>query len=385
MEDLNQLPAEFQDIIPSDYFKTKYSKIKSLNQDFLENQTTNNDTTYIQSNLNVNKFKPYLSSDDDYKYDEFLYLDKKLEEVHKVKVNYLKSQNELSYKKRFILLDWIMEVCYQFHFWRKTYFSCINLIDIFFTKCKVPTDQIQLVGIACLLISAKNEETEIPQISYFSLATENYYSKSDILKKESEILQILKWKIQYVDVLDVINIFALKWDEIIQLFNKEQSIEDDKMPVFRNDPKYKDLLLVHLYHFLDYLSLDYYFNFYNEKYLCVAITYIIVGVVKNIFSYKDAFYSFNKNKLFNNEKVMKYKKHFFDICEKYLKINIVNILDYLKYVCVFSGIIFDSSSDNANKSINTKDEKNIQLQKYDNHNFDTYKKLEKLRKENYIN
>ena len=382
MEDSKQVLAKFQEIIPSDNFTAKSCKIQGLNSDFIETQITNDDSTYIQTNSNVYKFKPYLTSGDDCKYDEFLYTDKKMEDVHKIKVNYLKSQNEMSYRKRFILLDWIMEICYQFHFWRKTYFSCINLIDIYFTKCKVPTNQIQLVGIACLLISAKNEETEIPKLSYFSLATENYYSKSDILKKESEILQTLKWKIQYIDLLDIINIFSLKWDEIINIYNKDK-INEDKMPLFRNDPQYKDLLLVHLYNFLDYLSLDYYFNFYNEKYLCVTIAYIIIGVVKNIFSYKDALNSFDKTKIYNNEKILNYKKDFFDICEKYLKINIVDILDYLKYVCVFSGIIFGSSNDN--NIINTEEGKNIQLQKYIIHNFENYKKLEKIRKENYFN
>ena len=166
-----------------------------------------------------------------------------MEEVHKVKINYLKFQNEFNTRKRFILIDWIMEVCYQFHFCRKTYFSCINLIDIYFTKCKVKTNQIQLVGIACLLISAKNEETEIPKLSYFSLVCQNLYTKSEILKKESEILLALNWRIQYINLFEVVNIFMLKWDNIVNLLNKDKN-NSYNMPIFRNDPQYKDLLLI---------------------------------------------------------------------------------------------------------------------------------------------
>ena len=385
MEDQKEeILSKFENINPSDNFNKKPNKIGNSKTDFMEVESTNEDSTYIQTNSNINKFKPYLSLEDANKFDEFLHIKKKLEELHKVKINYLSFQKEMNLRKRFILLDWIMEVCYQFHFWRRTYFSCINLIDIYLTKCKVITNQIQLVGIACLLISAKNEETEIPKLSYFALVCQNYYTKNEILKKESEILAALKWKIQYINLIDIVDIFTLKWDNIIQTLNKDQN-NDDKFPLFRNDPQYKYLLLVNIYHFLDYLSLDYYFNFYNEKYLCVAMAYIIIGVLKNIFSYNDAINSFNKANIYNTDKIKNYKKNFFGVCEKYLSIKTVDILEELKYVCIFSGIIFGTSSDNVNKNIKLNDDENIQLQKYNEHNYVHYKRLEQFRKEDNIN
>ena len=150
MEELNQISGEIEDNIHLKDFSTKSQKIKNSNPDYFDIISTSDNSEYIQSHKDIIKFKPYLAVEKEHKYDELFHLEKKLEEVHIVKINYLKFQNEFNTRKRFILIDWIMEVCYQFHFLRKTYFSCINLIDIYFTKCKVKTNQIQLVGIACL-------------------------------------------------------------------------------------------------------------------------------------------------------------------------------------------------------------------------------------------
>ena len=157
-----------------------------------------------------------------------------------------------------------MEVSSQFRFKRKTYYSCINLIELYFSKCVVKINQIQLVGIACLLISSKIEENLIPQISYFVLACDNSYSKKQILKQEELILKTLKWKIQYPNLSDFGNLLMVEWDTNINILNKSFNIQD-KFPLFRNDPEYKDLLFDHFFQILDYISLDYFYNFIYEK------------------------------------------------------------------------------------------------------------------------
>ena len=121
----------------------------------------------------------------------------------------------------------------------------MNIIELYFSKCKVNTNQIQLVGIASLLISAKNEETTLPEMSYFTQVCDNYYSKSEIRNQELMILNSLKWKIQYTNLSDLGNLLTVKWDKIINNLNKGFNNED-KFPLFRNDPTYKNLLLVYL-------------------------------------------------------------------------------------------------------------------------------------------
>ena len=297
--------------------------IDFVNNDLSSAQQTPPQNNYFDKNINNIKmneapnifiFKPYLTSKDEYIYDENIILDNNIKELHKHKTNYLIYQPDLSIKRRFILLDWIMEVSSQLHFKRKTYYTCINLIELYFSKCIVNTNQIQLVGIACLLISAKNEEITIPTLPYFTKVCDNLYTKSDIRNQEIMILKSLNWRIQYTNLCDLGNLLTYNWDNIINNLNKNFNAQD-KYPLFRNDPIYKYLLLDHFFQILDYISLDYLFNFVNEKYICVSVIYIIIGVAKDIFSYKDAFELFNNITPINNKKVKNYQNFFFNFCQ----------------------------------------------------------------------
>ena len=327
-------------------------------------------------------FKPYLSPNSESKFDENLNLENKIKELHQLKTDYLNYQPNLSSKKRYILFDWIMEVSSQFHFKRKTYYSCINLIEIYFSKITVNTEQIQLIGITCLLISAKNEEILIPQLSYFTKACDNLYSKSEILNQEIIILNALNWKIQYKDLCDLGNLLTYEWDCIINELNKNFN-NKDKFPVFRNDPEFKDLLLNRYFQILDYISLDYFYNFVHEKYICICVMYIIIGVAKKAFEYKDAFEFFNNIKPSNYEKVRIYQRFFFNLSKHYFKISMVEILDVMKYVCMFSGIEFEPLHENA-LDCSSYEEKN-QLQIYNRNNYNNFLKLKESRENNNLN
>ena len=364
--------------------------IDFVNNDLSSTQQTPPQNNYFDKNINNIKmneapnifiFKPYLTSKDEYIYDENIILDNNIKELHKHKTNYLIYQPDLSIKRRFILLDWIMEVSSQLHFKRKTYYTCINLIELYFSKCIVNTNQIQLVGIACLLISAKNEEIAIPYLPYFTKVCDNLYTKSDIINQEIMILKSLNWRIQYTTLCDLGNLLTYNWDNIIINLNKNFNAQD-KYPLFRNDPIYKYLLLDHFFQILDYISLDYLFNFVNEKYICVSVIYIIIGVAKKIFSYKDAFELFNNISPINNKKVKNYQNFFFNFCQEYFKISMIEILDSLKYVCLFSAIKFESPMEYLDNNVT--EEKN-QFQRYNKNNLINFNKLKEVRESNNLN
>lgn len=372
------------------------SNLKSINTDLIMGDLSSAEPTPIHvntydKNINYNKmnvatnkfeFKPYLTSKDEYKFDENDFLEKEINELHLLKTNYLNYQPDLSIKKRFILLDWIMEVSSQLHFKRKTYYTCVNLIDLFFSKCIVNTNQIQLIGIACLLISAKNEERFIPQLSILAMLCDNYYCKSEIINQEIIILKTLKWKIQYINLSDLGNLLTDKWDTIINKFNKDDN-NNDKFPIFRNDPEFNNLLLDHFFQFLDYISLDYFYNFLHEKYICVSVIYIIIGVAKKIFSYQNAFQFFNNLNPQNSENFLKYHHFFFKFSKQYFKITMAEILDVLKYVCQFAVIKFETSSEDIQGEF-TYEEKN-QMQRYNKNNSLNFQKLKESREANNLN
>ena len=385
----NEIKNESTNIISKsnlDKINTDFSMVDLSSTEPTPTHNHTFDKNIYNNKMNVisNKFvfKPYLTSKDEYKFDENFFLENEINELHKLKTNYLNYQPDLSIKKRFILLDWIMEVSSQLHFKRKTYYSCVNLIDLYFSKCIVNTNQIQLVGVACLLISAKNEENIIPQLSIFTMVCENYYSKSEIINQELTILKTLKWKIQYTNLSDLGNMLTVKWDSIINSLNKDTN-NKDKFPVFRNDPIYKNLLLDHFFQLLDYISLDYFFNFLHEKYICVSVIYIIIGVAKKVFSYENAFEFFNNINPQNNENFRIFQHFFFNFSKKYYKISMIEILDVLKYVCLFSVIKFETTCENINNEL-TYEEKN-QMQGYNKNNALNFQKLKESREANNLN
>lgn len=381
-EEINEVKKESSNSLFNPEINPDY-----MNIDLLSTEQTPSQIGYDSKNISNSKesekinnfvFKPYLTIKDVYKFDEDLIMENRIKELHKLKSNYLNYQPDLSIKKRFILFDWVMEVTYQLHLTKKIYYSTINLIELFFSKSTVDINKIQLIGIVCLLIAAKNEGIEIANFSYFT----NLYSKSEILNYELIVLKTLKWKIQFINLCDLANILISQWDSIIFDVNKNFN-DGDKFPMFLNDPKYNNLLFNHYFQILDYISLDYFYNFLHEKYICISVMYIIIGVAKNIFTYEDAFQFFNNIRPQNTEIFRSYQRFFFNFVKRYFKINMVEILDVLKYVCLFSGIKFESGNDSTDDCIQYKDR--IQLQIYNRNNTYNFQKLKEIREINNLN
>ena len=94
----------------------------------------------------------------------------------------------------------MMEVCSQLGFKRRTYYSSIVLVDLFFSNYnnQLKTNELQLVGVCCLFLCAKNEEIKIPNVNFFALACANAYTTGEILNFEKVILNELNWKIQFL-------------------------------------------------------------------------------------------------------------------------------------------------------------------------------------------
>jgi hypothetical protein len=105
-------------------------------------------------------------------------------------------------------------------------------------------------------------------------------------------------------------------------------------------------------------------------------------VAKNIFTYKDAFEFFNNIKLENIEKNRNYQQFFFTFIKQYFKISMVEILDVLKYVCLFSVIKFEPPCDDIYTNV-TLEEKN-QFQRYNTNNSINYEKLKEVREANKL-
>lgn len=113
-------------------------------------------------------------------------------------LSFTKSQKEISYKFRNILVDWIVEVHSHFKLQEETLFLCVNLLDRVFERTSVRKSDLQLIGVTCLFIASKVEEIYPPELSDFAYITKNACAMKNILNKEREILKLLDFDIMTV-------------------------------------------------------------------------------------------------------------------------------------------------------------------------------------------
>lgn len=107
---------------------------------------------------------------------------------------YMAQQEDISPRMREVLVDWIHAVVMKFKLRRETLFLCISIIDRFLARRSLARTQLQLVGLAAMLIASKYEELYTPDVNDFVLIAESAYSREEILTMELLILDVLEFR-----------------------------------------------------------------------------------------------------------------------------------------------------------------------------------------------
>ena len=202
---------------------------QNSNQNFINLQSIQTTANSNELNLNqsidlINKDTLSNSNDENYSYeDEYykeIYKNLILDENYfyqKIISQYMLYQNDINYKMREILVDWLIDVHFHCNFQQKTLFQCVLIMDALLSKVPIKKISFQLLGIAALLISCKENEIIYPSLIKFSQLTDNAYTPNQITFMEQKILKILKF-----------DIFAPTSDEFFSIiseffqFNEEQ-------------------------------------------------------------------------------------------------------------------------------------------------------------------
>ncbi|KRX03099.1 Cyclin-like protein [Pseudocohnilembus persalinus] len=194
-----------------------------------QNQKQNNDSNQIMnlknSYSNYQDEQQNQEEDEEYgyvlNYDEetLIYLMER-EQVYQQQVDKLYIENKqknLTSDMRVVLFDWIMQVASEYYLKRETFHIAINILDRFLSsEVNLKTSQFQIVGLVCLIISAKQEEIYPPKVKEFLLATENSYTTDDVLCWEKRILNILSWQTNPPTLNMWGNFYLLQWDMYIE-------------------------------------------------------------------------------------------------------------------------------------------------------------------------
>lgn len=140
------------------------------------------------------QFDPLMAAE--YVVEIFDYL-KKLETATMPNPCYIEHQDELEWKMRGILVDWLIEVHTRFRLLPETLFLAVNIIDRFLSAEVVALDRLQLVGVTAMFIASKYEEVLSPHVANFSHVADETFSDKEILDAERHVLATLNYDMSY--------------------------------------------------------------------------------------------------------------------------------------------------------------------------------------------
>lgn len=132
----------------------------------------------------------------EYVVEIFEYL-KKLEVATRPNADYMNDQEDLEWKMRGILVDWLIEVHTRFHLLPETLFLAVNIIDRFLSTKVVQLDRLQLVGVTAMFIASKYEEVLSPHVANFRHVADDGFTEAEILSAERYVLSALNYDLSY--------------------------------------------------------------------------------------------------------------------------------------------------------------------------------------------
>jgi len=151
----------------------------------------------------------------EYVVEIFEYL-KKLEVSTRPNADYMDHQEDLEWKMRGILVDWLIEVHTRFHLLPETLFLAVNIIDRFLSVKMVQLDRLQLVGVTAMFIASKYEEVLSPHVANFRHVADDGFTEDEILTAERYVLTALDYDISYPNPMNFLRRISKADDYDIQ-------------------------------------------------------------------------------------------------------------------------------------------------------------------------
>lgn len=151
----------------------------------------------------------------EYVVEIFEYL-KKLEVSTQPNAHYMDHQEDLEWKMRGILVDWLIEVHTRFHLLPETLFLAVNIIDRFLSTKAVQLDRLQLVGVTAMFIASKYEEVLSPHVANFRHVADDGFTEAEILSAERYVLTALNYDLSYPNPMNFLRRISKADDYDIQ-------------------------------------------------------------------------------------------------------------------------------------------------------------------------
>ena len=121
------------------------------------------------------------------------------------------SQEEINSHMRSILIDWLIEVHYNFDLNDETLFMTVLIIDRYISFKQIEKSRFQLLGITAMILASKHEEIIIPKIGDFIYLTDNAYNKKDVINMENDILDTFNFDLIFPSAIKFYEYLALNF------------------------------------------------------------------------------------------------------------------------------------------------------------------------------
>lgn len=118
-----------------------------------------------------------------------------LESCQIVRKGYISPAHIMTHNMRALLVDWLFEVQQSFKLLNETIQLAIALLDRFMQdNPSIPKHELQLVGVACIFLASKYEETYPPDLDDLVDISAKTYTKDEILNMEMVIFSSLNFQ-----------------------------------------------------------------------------------------------------------------------------------------------------------------------------------------------
>ena len=234
----------------------------------------------------------------------------------------------LNTELRLEILIWMMKTCEEFAFKRDTYHNSCFYFDMYLSLISSKTSNkndiqnlkdksyLELIGLSCIVISAKIEEIQLPRLKEYAELLNKKYDSNSIIEMEKKICSELRWKLIVITKNVWLSWYLCQWDlfiDTVDNIKKEMSklIKEDDILYFKkpNDNSYYNFRKIS--QLIDIMSLDFHSYFYDQR-LLIAISFFIILCHK--YNLK---YNFIKKK-FDNNKNPKLSNLMLDIYTKFI-------------------------------------------------------------------
>ncbi|KNA13399.1 hypothetical protein SOVF_117210 isoform A [Spinacia oleracea] len=109
--------------------------------------------------------------------------------------NYMMIQTDVTPQMRGLLVNWLIEVHLKFDLMPETLYLTVTLLDRYLSVVTIKKKELQLVGLASLLLASKYEDFWHPRVKDLISISAESYTRKQMLEMEKSILKKLKFRL----------------------------------------------------------------------------------------------------------------------------------------------------------------------------------------------